>query len=122
MKVHKILGPLSVALGLINAIVGFNFAGDNRAIIPLVIVATLVTIFVGTVTYLKRRNSVRKQAMNSAAAENFRQGQMEPQYTGQYGGPAIPLQSYGDRPQPQTLPSYHSDAGYSSDDRPPVYR
>jgi hypothetical protein len=85
-KVHRFLGPAVIAIGLINGILGFNFAGNNHAIIGFIIVTTLMVIFVSTCLYLKKRRRMRKEAFNSAAAQNFRQGTMEPQYAGVVGG------------------------------------
>ena len=85
-KVHRFLGPAVIFIGLINGILGFNFTGNNRAIIGYIIIITLMVIFVSTCLYLKKRRRVRKEAFNSAAAQNFRQGTMEPQYAGVVGG------------------------------------
>jgi hypothetical protein len=75
-----------IAIGLINGIIGFTFAGDDHAIIPYVILTTFMVIILTTGLYLKKRRRVRKGAFNSAAAQNFRNGTMEPQYGDVVGG------------------------------------
>ena len=75
-----------IAIGLINGIIGLNFAGDNHAIIGYIIITTFMVIILTTGLYLKKRRRVRKGAFNSAAAQNFRNGTMEPQYAGVVGG------------------------------------
>ena len=104
---HRILGPLTVLLGLVNVCVGFNFAGNNRPIIAFVVVSVLVGLFVTGVVLMVRRRRMRKQAMTTPAAMNFREGQAQGHQSGgpggapeartASGGPAIPLQTY----QPQ---------------------
>ena len=91
---HRILGPLTITLGLVNVCVGFNFAGNRRPIIPFVVISLLMIIFVSGVIFFVRRRRVRRGAMNTPAAQNFREGQAHgvPAETGQ--GPAIPMQSY----------------------------
>jgi hypothetical protein len=88
-----------MVIGLVNGILGFNFAGNNHAIIGYVIVTTLMGIFVTSCLHLKKRRQRHKEAYNSAAAQNFRQGTMEPQYGGYYGaggaGNDVPLQRVG---------------------------
>lgn len=98
---HRVLGPLTILLGLINVCVGFNFAGNRRPIIAFVVVTILMIIFVAGVVLFARRRKMRKDAMNTPAAMNFREGQAAPAYsqataTGQGvgGGLAIPLQTY----------------------------
>jgi hypothetical protein len=85
-KIHLYLGPTVIVIGLVNGILGLNFAGNNRAIIGYVIVATLMGIILTSGLYLKKRRRVRKEAYTSAAAQNFRQGTTEPQYAGVVGG------------------------------------
>jgi hypothetical protein len=105
-KIHLYLGPTVIVIGLVNGILGLNFAGNKRAIIGYVIVTLLMCIFVMSCLYLKKRRSMRKEAYTSAAAQNFRQGTMEPQYAGvvegdggYYGaggaGNDVPLQRVG---------------------------
>lgn len=91
---------MTISLGLANVCVGFNFAGNNRPIIPFLVVTLFMILFVTGVVLLMRRRKMRKSAMNTPAAMNFREGQgapppAYPAATGNAsGGPAIPLQTY----------------------------
>jgi hypothetical protein len=103
-----------------------------------------MVIFVSTCLYLKKRRRVRKEAYNSASAQNFRQGTMEPQYAGivegdgsYYGaggaGNDVPLQrvpltrgqsghgqdqeGYYPPPSGPPPPQYGNLPAYRSDDR-----
>ena len=111
MKGHRILGPGTISLGLVNCFVGFRFAGNNRGIIVFAIAMVLMIIFVGSVTFFSRRQKMRKGAMNSTAAANFREGQMEPGYAAQAQQQPLPLYSQGGIP----LQNY-------ANNQPPVYR
>ena len=106
MIVHRILGPFSVGMGLVNVVIGFRFAGHYRPIIGFIIVTVLVFTGIAALVLLKRRRAIRKQAMHTPAAMNFREGG----YGGPpaYGnapapapghGPAIPLQTYQQQPK-----------------------
>lgn len=64
----------------------------NFAIIGYIIVVLLMVVFVTTLLFFKRRRQHRKDAMNSVAAQNFRQGNMEPQYAGVQAADSVPLQ------------------------------
>ena len=105
MMGHRVLGPLTITLGLVNVCVGFNFAGNTRPIIGFVVVTVLMMVLVSGVVLLARRRKMRKQATMTPAAMNFREGQSQgagappPSYPAATarGGPAIPLQTY----QPQ---------------------
>ena len=134
MKIHRILGPLTVSFGLVQCAVGFHFARNDRGIIGFVVITVIMLVFVSSIVFFARRRKSRRQAYNTAAAQNFREGQGQeqaqgqgqyfPQYVGQEG---VPLQQYGGgggppngRPEPYSLPSYHSDGGYASH-QPPRY-
>ncbi|KIW84629.1 hypothetical protein Z517_00017 [Fonsecaea pedrosoi CBS 271.37] len=107
MKGHRVLGPATITLGLANCIVGFRFADNTRGTIIFAIAMVIMFIFVGTVTFFKRRQQQRKAPMNTPAAANFREGQQSepPNYTGEaplplYGQGGIPLQSYANNQAP----------------------
>ncbi|RMZ91089.1 hypothetical protein DV736_g1672, partial [Chaetothyriales sp. CBS 134916] len=95
---HRIVAPVAVGLGLINVCVGFHFAGHNRPIIGFVIVTILMIIIVSSAIMIKRRRAVRKAAVNTPAAMNFREGQQA--HVGPeapppaYSTPAVPLESF----------------------------
>jgi hypothetical protein len=106
---HRILGPFSVGMGLVNVIIGFRYAGHSRPIIGFVILAILIFSAITALILLKRRRQMRNGAMHTPAAMNFREGgvvygggaaaqQGPPGYgTSQPPpghGPAIPLQTY----------------------------
>lgn len=93
-KSHRILGPLTVSVGLVNGILGFRFAGNNRAIIGYVIVVTIMVGLVSLVMMMKKRRSLRKNAMMTPAAQNFRQGHAEGGYMPPNDEAAVPLQDY----------------------------
>lgn len=94
-KSHRIIGPMTVSIGLVNGVLGFRFAGNNHAIIGYIVIVLIMVIIVTSLTMLKKRRSQRKNAMMTPAAQNFRQGQAE----GVYAAPvhdeaAVPLQDY----------------------------
>jgi hypothetical protein len=68
-KSHRILGPLTVSVGLLNGILGFRFAGSTHGIIGYI-------------------------AMMTPAAQNFRQGQAEGVYVPPQDEAAMPLHDY----------------------------
>ena len=109
-KSHRILGPLTVTVGLVNGILGFQFAGNNYAIIGYIIVVLLMVLFVSLIVLFKRRRSQRKNAMMTPAAQNFRQGQNEGAYMPQNDEAALPLQDF--------RTGYAGAAGYGP---PPTY-
>lgn len=114
MKGHRIAGPLSITLGFINACIGLAWAGLRRAIIGYTIFNLLVVIVVSSLVVMKRRSKMKRQAMNSSAAYNFREGTTA--YThvrggsiGRHGpadfaapppayGQSVPLQTFEQRP------------------------
>lgn len=102
-----------MSLGLSNAFVGFSFASNTRGAIILGVATLLMIIFVFSVIFFTRRRKMRKGAMNTPAAQNFREGNMG-------GGPA----PYG--PQSPSMPSYGQGgiplSSYQNDQPPPVYR
>lgn len=94
-KAHRILGPGTMSIGLINGILGFQFAGNTHAIIGYIILTTLMLILVSVVMMMKKRRSQRKNAMMTPAAQNFRQGQAESAYVApQQDEAAVPLRDY----------------------------
>lgn len=74
MKVHRVVGPLAILLGFANACVGFAWVGMTRTIVVYAIFNLLVATVVGSLVFWKKRRAVRKGAMNSHAASNFREG------------------------------------------------
>lgn len=83
MKGHRILGPLVVALGFINACIGFNWVGLRGASIAYIIISLLITLGISGIVFMNNKRKMRKMgAANSAAAVNFREGGMPMQNIG----------------------------------------
>lgn len=102
MKAHRIAGPLVIVLGFSNALVGFAWMGLTRTMITYAIFNLLVIIVIGSLLFWKKKRDMRKAAMNSHAASNFREGN-------EYGlghGPAV---YYGNQPPP--VPSFAPQSG-----------
>ncbi|KAK5093029.1 hypothetical protein LTR70_000504 [Exophiala xenobiotica] len=124
MKVHRIVGPSSILLGFINACTGLAWVGIPRAIIGYTIFNLLVVIVVASLVMLKKKRKMRREAMNSNAAHNFREGM--PAYshvrggsTQQHGpadfaapppayGQSVPLQTFGQQPLRQGPTEYYN--------------
>ena len=90
-KIHRILSPLTVLLGLANAGYGFHFAGSTSGLLGFIVIATLMILFVVTVTLVLRRRKNRRDVYGSAAARNFREGHGEQQQ----GRPEYHRNQYG---------------------------
>ncbi|KIW19359.1 hypothetical protein PV08_03654 [Exophiala spinifera] len=98
---HRVLGPGSILLGIVNTFVGFNFADNHRGMIIYGIATFFLLLVVGGWTMIRRRQEMRKAPMNTPAAMNFREGQYEPPQGPPpplYGEGGIPLQSYSNAP------------------------
>lgn len=94
-KAHRVLGPLTVSVGLVNGVLGLRFAGNDHAIIGYLVVVIIMVIILSLLTLLKRRRSQRKNALMTPAAQNFRQGQAEAGYAAPgHDEAAVPLQDY----------------------------
>ncbi|EXJ76840.1 hypothetical protein A1O3_10485 [Capronia epimyces CBS 606.96] len=97
---HRILGPGTVFLGLVNGLVGLHFAGNHPGLAGFAIVSVAIAAGVVSVGIIFRRRKVRKEAMNTPAAVNFREGQTDPGHTAEqyppppYNHGGIPLQNY----------------------------
>lgn len=88
-KVHKAyLGPVVILLGIVNGALGLDFA-SNRGKLPAYFAFVLfIAIICGLAQWIFRRRGMRKNALNSTAAANFREGMAD-------GGGDVPLQNYG---------------------------
>ena len=91
MKVHRVIGPLAIALGIANGIVGFTWIGRNTTAITYSLFNVLIALVIGSLLFWKRKRDLKKGAMNSAAATNFREGNSEAGFghgpAMYYGGP-----------------------------------
>lgn len=97
MKGHRILGPLMISLGSVNACIGFAWVGLRGAAIGYILFSLFIMLVVLSLVFLKNRRKMRRNAMNSTAAFNFREGQ------GQYGQ-NVPMQPMGGQGQQQHGP------------------
>jgi hypothetical protein len=117
---HRFLGPATISLGLSNCFWGFRFASNDRASYVFLAATVIMILFVGGVTFMARRQKMRKGAGMTPAAMNFREGQTTQgnmPYGGAGAGPhaaesQLPLYDQGGIP----LQSYANTQG------PPVYR
>lgn len=89
MKGHRILGPLVVALGFVNACIGFNWVGLRGITIAYIIISLVITLAISGLVWMNNKRKMRKMgAANSAAAVNFRDGGNVPMQNmgGNHGG------------------------------------
>jgi len=124
MKVHRIVGPSSILLGFVNACIGLAWVGIPRAIIGYTVFNLLVVIVVGSLVLMKKKRKMRRDAMNSNAAQNFREGTTAYAHvrggsTQQHGpanfaapppayGQAVPLQTFQQQPSTHGPTEYYS--------------
>lgn len=124
MRAHRILGPSTLLLGLVNGVIGLNWVDNTRGMWGWIIVSGLLLIAIVMTGFFHNRRKMRKQAMHTPAAQNFRTGTPQQAY-----GPvpqnapydqAIPLQSYrDDRNQPYD--SAYAQNNYADGREPPRY-
>ena len=98
MKGHRIAGPLSILLGFINACIGLAWAGRKIAIAGYTVFSLLVWIVVLSLVFWKKKRNMRRQAANSTAAQNFRDGQTYAAPTNPPAYPGIAMQNMDSRP------------------------
>ena len=73
MKGHKIVGPTAIMLGFINACIGLAWAGRPTAVrIGYAVFDLLVWVVILALVFFKMRRNRTKKAMNTPAAQNFR--------------------------------------------------
>lgn len=73
MKSHRVLGPVSIALGSVNVIVGFAWVGLRGAIVGYVMFTLAASAIIAGVVFIRMKSKRRREAMNSNAAHNFRE-------------------------------------------------
>ncbi|ERF76844.1 hypothetical protein EPUS_07634 [Endocarpon pusillum Z07020] len=128
-KIHRYLGPGIILAGIINGALGLVFANDTDRL-PAYFGLFLFIAIIYALTYrIFQRRRVRNNAVNSAAAANFRAGATP---ATAWAGSAVasrsaydvPLQSYEDvdRLSHRTSPSLGSFRGGNADveHAPPV--
>lgn len=76
MKGHRIAGPLAILLGFVNACIGLAWMGRPIAIAGYTAFDLFVWIIVLSLVFFRKKRNMRKNAVHSAAAYNFREGQM----------------------------------------------
>lgn len=81
---------------------GFNFAGENRLIIPYFVIAILFAVMLSGALILKNRRQKRKGVYSTPAAHNFQEA-----YLGEQYGGSIPLHNTG------APPAYGPPGGYT---------
>ena len=73
-KAHRYLGPTIILFGIINGALGLHFANDDGKLPAyfgfVLFVAALCTL----AQWVLRRRTMRRNAVNSVAASNFREG------------------------------------------------
>ncbi|KAK5080387.1 hypothetical protein LTS08_007685 [Lithohypha guttulata] len=72
MKGHRIVGPLSITLGTVNACLGLAWAGRTRAIVGYIVFDLIVIAIIGALLFWNRKRNMRRNARNTPAAQNFR--------------------------------------------------
>jgi hypothetical protein len=115
---HRFLGPATISLGLSNCFWGFRFASNDRASYVFLAATVIMILFVGGVTFMARRQKMRRGAGMTPAAMNFREGQ-------QMGGTTVYSGAPGPAAESQ-LPLYDQGGiplqSYANTQAPPVYR
>lgn len=115
MKGHRIVGPLAITLGFVNVCVGLAWAGRTRAIIGYVVFDVIICLIIGGLLFWKRKRNMRRNAMNTPAAQNFRDANTA--YSHVRGGSfgqndfSRPPPSYAGAPTEQHVPLRTFDEG-----------
>ena len=86
-KTHRFFGPAVIILGIIDGALGLHFADNNGKLPAYFGFVIFIAIICTLAQWVFRRKNMRKNAMNSVAASNFREGQ-------QAGYGDVPLQNY----------------------------
>lgn len=102
MKFHRIGGPLVIFSGLVNVFIGFAWVGSVHILITFAGLLVVEVVVIGSLLFWKRKRDMKKAAMNSQAASNFREGNEN----GFGHGPAV---YYGN--QPPAVPSFAAQPG-----------
>lgn len=87
-----------ISLGSVNAIIGFFWVGLRGAAIGYIAFSLFIMLIVLSLVFLKNRRKVRRQAMNSTAAFNFREGQEQNVPMQPMGPQHGPVEYYGVQP------------------------
>ncbi|KAK1823948.1 hypothetical protein LTR12_001690 [Friedmanniomyces endolithicus] len=118
-KIHRYLGPTIILFGIINAPIGFAFAGNPHLIIPYIIIVVLgvivyISIRFGARICCRGRNA-KRQAANGG--DGYQYPQFGPGGQGPYSSGPPP--AYGGRGDDVPLRPYESQ--HSGLAAPPAY-
>jgi Cytochrome domain of cellobiose dehydrogenase/Eukaryotic cytochrome b561 len=73
-KIHRFLGLTIILLGITNGALGLNFAENNGRLPAYFGLVVFIAVIYTLSQLIFRRRSIRKNAVNSVAASNFREG------------------------------------------------
>jgi FtsH-binding integral membrane protein len=73
-KIHRFLGLTIILLGITNGALGLNFAENNGRLPAYFGFVVFIAVIFTLSQLIFRRRSMRKNAVNSVAASNFREG------------------------------------------------
>jgi len=95
-RIHRLLGPFVILLGIINSFLGFSFVSDHRHMILDGALIIFVAVLIAGGFFFKSRRERRRGVFATPAAQNFQSAYVPAQ--NQYD---IPLEQQG------TPPAYH---------------
>lgn len=107
-KIHRYAGPAIILLGIINGALGLRFANESGKIPAYFGFVLFIAIICTLALWILRRRAMRHNAMNSAAAANFRDGAPS--------GYDVPLQNYAARGD-----NYSQQSFAQAEQAPPQY-
>ena len=70
-KIHRMLGPFVILLGIVNSFLGFSFASDTRHMVVNGLLIVFVAAVIAGCFFLKSRRDRRRGAFTTPAAQNF---------------------------------------------------
>ncbi|KAK1087338.1 hypothetical protein LTR33_001113 [Friedmanniomyces endolithicus] len=119
-KIHRYLGPTIILFGIINAPIGFVFAGNPHLVIPYIVIVVL-----GIIVYLSirfgarfccRGRNAKRQAANGGGMDGYQYPQFGPGGQGPYSSGPPPAYGRGDDVPLRPYESQHSGLA-----APPAY-
>ncbi|KAK5129832.1 hypothetical protein LTR08_002769 [Meristemomyces frigidus] len=113
-KIHRYLGPVAIAVGVINAPIGFVFAGNPHLCLPYVIVLVIVAVvFFGVRFCVQRRAARRPKVVGGMPGGGPAEGYQYPQFGSGGGGG-----NGGGNGNLGPPPAYGRSESYGSEDVP----
>jgi len=70
-KIHRLLGPFIILLGIVNSFLGFSFASDHRHMIVDGLLIIFVAVLIAGSFFFKSRRERRQGVFATPAARNF---------------------------------------------------